>query len=82
MCLVEVVDGSLVEQDRIVPLHLVHRAIGADRGGGGVGMGRARSAGESDTFSIQEAGLLTPAPTRTGALFPGQVGYIITGVYY
>ena len=62
----EVVDGCLVEQDRIVPYHLKF----------GAGSGET---GSSETFSVQEVGLLTPAPTRTGALYPGQVGYIIAG---
>ena len=62
----EVVDGCLVEQDRIVPFHLKY----------GAGSGET---GSSDTFSVQEVGLLTPAPMRTGALYPGQVGYIIAG---
>lgn len=28
---------------------------------------------------MQEVGLLAPGPTRTGALYPGQVGYMIAG---
>lgn len=55
-----------MEQDRIVPFHLKF----------GSGSGET---GSSETFSVQEVGLLTPAPTRTGALYPGQVGYIIAG---
>ena len=68
----EVVDGCLVEQDRIVPFHLAH------------GSGDPSSSGESssETFSVQEVGLLAPGPTRTGALYPGQVGYMIAGEFY
>ncbi|CAM9584087.1 unnamed protein product, partial [Discosporangium mesarthrocarpum] len=73
ICLVEVVDGKITEQDRIVPYHL---AFG-DKGGGGAGA-TVNAGGES--FSVQEVGLLVPVPTRTGALFPGQVGYIIAGM--
>lgn len=30
-------------------------------------------------FSVQEIGLLTPEPLRTGSLQTGQVGYLISG---
>ncbi|CAM9574843.1 unnamed protein product [Scytosiphon promiscuus] len=65
ICLVEVVNGCLVEQDRIVPFHLKYGSSSDAAGGGG-------GATSSETFSVQEVGLLTPAPTRTGALYPGQ----------
>ena len=74
VCLVEVVDGCLLEQDRIVPYHLASGAGGQGSGGGGAGGGSS-----TETFSVQEVGLLTPGPTRTGALYPGQVGYMIAG---
>ncbi|CAM9644331.1 unnamed protein product, partial [Hapterophycus canaliculatus] len=72
VCLVEVVNGCLVEQDRIVPYHLKYGSSSEAAGGSG--------STSSETFSVQEVGLLTPAPTRTGALYPGQVGYIIAGM--
>ncbi|CAM9278328.1 unnamed protein product [Ascophyllum nodosum] len=75
VCLVEVVDGCLLEQDRIVPYHLASGAGGQGSGGGGAGGGSS-----TETFSVQEVGLLTPGPTRTGALYPGQVGYMIAGM--
>ncbi|CAM9717234.1 unnamed protein product [Ectocarpus sp. 12 AP-2014] len=81
VCLVEVVDGCLVEQDRVVPFHLKYGSgfasvSGSDAAGGG----SPAPSTSSETFSVQEVGLLTPAPTRTGALYPGQVGYIIAGM--
>lgn len=75
VCLVEVVDGCLVEQDRIVPFHLAYGGGGGHKGAGE----QSGSGGSSETFSVQEVGLLTPGPTRTGALYPGQVGYVIAG---
>ncbi|CAM9696496.1 unnamed protein product [Chrysoparadoxa australica] len=31
-------------------------------------------------YSVQEVGLLTPSTLRTGALYPGQVGYMVAGM--
>lgn len=69
-----------MEQDRIVPFHLAYgegEQGAAGGGGGGGGGGR----GSSEAFSVQEVGLLAPAATRTGALYPGQVGYMIAGAF-
>lgn len=61
-----------MEHDRILPFHLAH---GRGLGGGVGGVGETTA----ETFSVQEVGLLAPAPMRTGALYPGQVGYVIAG---
>lgn len=81
ICLVEVVDGCLVEQDRIVPFHLKHGPSSGDPSniGSSGSINSSGSGGSTETFSVQEVGLLAPGPTRTGALYPGQVGYMIAG---
>ncbi|KAG5180728.1 GTP-binding protein lepa C-terminus-domain-containing protein [Tribonema minus] len=70
VCLVQCVDGVLAEGDRISTCHLMSGAAAAGAGQGG---------GDT-TFSVQEVGLLTPAPVRTRSLWSGQVGYMIGGI--
>lgn len=43
------------------------------------GEGEGSGGSSNETFSVQEVGLLAPGPMRTGALYPGQVGYVIAG---
>ena len=58
VCLVQVVDGLIKENDRI----------------------SAFSLGPSESFSVQEVGVLCPYQMRTGRLLTGQVGYVIAGM--
>lgn len=65
VCLVQAVQGCLTEGRRITTFASVQEAKDIDS--------------RSD-FSLQEVGLLTPAPLRTGVLRTGQVGYVIAGM--
>ena len=58
VCLVQVVDGLIKENDRISTFSL----------------------GPSESFSVQEVGVLCPYQLRTGRLLTGQVGYVIAGM--
>jgi len=65
VCLVQVVGGQVKEGQRITTFASVREAKDIDS--------------RSD-FSVQEVGLLTPTPLRTGILRTGQVGYVIAGM--
>lgn len=58
ICLVQVVDGVLREQDRITTCLLEG----------------------SETFTVQDLGVLTPVMVRTRELHRGQVGYMVSGM--
>lgn len=64
VCVVQVVDGELREQQRI---RFLARAS-------------AQESGAEEHFGIQELGLLTPEPVRSKFLPSGAVGYMICGL--
>ena len=65
VCLIQVVSGSLVEGQRITTFASLLEFKDVDN---------------RNDFSVQEVGLLTPEPLRTGSLRTGQVGYVISGM--
>eukprot|EP01039_Chlorochromonas_danica_P006650 gene6651-7350_t len=66
VCLVQVVGGTIKEGQRM--------SLYAS-------LQETRHEGDNRTdFSVQEVGLLTPQPLRTGRLAAGQVGYVIAGL--
>ena len=72
ICLVQGIAGSLKENTKITNYASVKEAAANDGGGD--------SGGNKTEFSVQEVGLLTPEPVRTGTLTIGQVGYVIAGL--
>jgi len=64
-CLVRIVSGQLKEGDRVSVLAPIVAA-------------EAQKTDES--FSVQEVGIVTPGPIRTGSLRPGQMGYTRFGL--
>ena len=68
VCLVQAVGGRLREGQRITTFASVRESAA-----------KLDSDSKAD-FSLQEVGLLTPAPLRTGVLTTGQVGYVIAGM--
>jgi GTP-binding protein LepA len=65
ICLVQVTEGVLKEGVRITTYASAKEAKDIDS--------------RSD-FSVQDVGLLTPAPLRTHRLTAGQVGYVVSGI--
>ncbi|VEU39962.1 unnamed protein product [Pseudo-nitzschia multistriata] len=66
-CLVRVISGSIREGDRI--------AIA-----GGTGAEAPQSPSSTQSFSVQEVGIVLPANRRTGKLRRGQMGYVRFGL--
>ena len=75
VCLVQVLSGSLKENDRISVLDLE-----AAPGDSDTDNGRPRAKYGKETFSVQENGIITPNRIRTGILSRGQMGYVIAGL--
>jgi GTP-binding protein LepA len=69
VCLIQGVAGTLKEGQKITTYASVQEAA---EGGG--------SNDSKTEFSVQEVGILSPEPIRTGLMTQGQVGYVIAGL--
>jgi GTP-binding protein LepA len=65
VCLVQNMSGTVSEGQRVTTFASVSETKDIDN---------------RTDFSVQEMGILTPAPLRTGNLSKGQVGYVIAGM--